>query len=96
MLVDATSGGGGCRSTSAQTDVYYFAPQKNFASDGGLWIAAVLAGRARPGRRDRRSDRWIPRVLDLAIAVDNSTQDQTYNTPAVATLLLLVDQIEWC
>ena len=95
VLVDATSGAGGLPVDVGQADVYYFAPQKNFGSDGGLWI-----GLFSPAALDRvaslaRSDRWIPPSLDLAIALDNSTKDQTYNTPAVATLWLLVDQIEW-
>jgi phosphoserine aminotransferase len=95
VLVDATSGAGGLPVDVGQADVYYFAPQKNFGSDGGLWI-----GLFSPAALDRvaalaGSDRWIPPSLDLATALDNSTKDQTYNTPAVATLWLLVDQIEW-
>jgi phosphoserine aminotransferase len=95
VLVDATSGAGGLPVDVRQADVYYFAPQKNFGSDGGLWVALFS-----PAALDRvaslaGSDRWIPPSLDLAIALDNSTKDQTYNTPAVATLWLLVDQIEW-
>ena len=95
VLVDATSGAGGLPVDIGQADVYYFAPQKNFGSDGGLWI-----GLFSPAALDRvaalaGSDRWIPPSLDLATALDNSTKDQTYNTPAVATLWLLVDQIEW-
>jgi phosphoserine aminotransferase len=79
----------------AQVDVYYFAPQKCFASDGGLWIA-VMSPRAlaRIGQI-AASDRYVPAFLDLAIAVENSRKDQTYNTPAVATLFLLTEQIEW-
>ncbi|MBM9466384.1 phosphoserine transaminase [Nakamurella leprariae] len=95
VLVDATSGAGGLPVDLAQADVYYFAPQKVFASDGGLWIAL-----ASPAALDRvaeiaASDRWIPEFLSIATALDNSTKDQTLNTPAVATLFLLADQIEW-
>jgi phosphoserine aminotransferase len=95
VLVDATSGAGGLPVDVSQADVYYFAPQKNFGSDGGLWL-----GLFSPAARERvaqlaGSDRWIPPSLDLATALDNSAKDQTYNTPAVATLWLLADQIEW-
>jgi len=95
VLIDATSGAGGLPVDVSRADVYYFAPQKNFGSDGGLWI-----GLFSPAALDRvaslaGSDRWIPPSLDLATALDNSTKDQTYNTPAVATLWLLADQIEW-
>jgi len=95
VLIDATSGAGGLPVDVSRADVYYFAPQKNFGSDGGLWI-----GLFSPAALDRvaslaGSDRWIPPSLDLATALDNSTKDQTYNTPAVATLWLLVDQLEW-
>src|ERR1700712_679382 len=95
VLVDATSGAGGLPVDIAETDVYYFAPQKVFASDGGLWIAL-----ASPAALDRISeiaatDRWIPEFLSIATALDNSTKDQTLNTPSVATLFLLADQIEW-
>src|SRR3954466_8359535 len=95
VLIDATSGAGGLPVDVQQTDVYYFAPQKSFASDGGLWIAlmspAALARVAEIGA----SDRWVPEFLSLTTALDNSTKDQTYNTPSVATLFLLADQIEW-
>jgi len=95
VLVDATSAAGGLPVDIAQTDVYYFAPQKVFGADGGLWIA--LASPAAQGRiaEIAASDRWIPEFLSIAIALDNSTKDQTLNTPAVATLFLLADQIEW-
>ncbi|EIV94975.1 phosphoserine transaminase [Frankia sp. QA3] len=94
-LVDATSGAGGLPVDVSETDVYYFAPQKNFASDGGLWTALFS-----PAAIDRlaeiaATDRWIPPFLDLTTARDNSSKDQTYNTPAVATLFLFADQIEW-
>jgi phosphoserine aminotransferase len=95
VAIDATSGAGGLPVDIADTDVYYFAPQKCFASDGGLWLAlmspAALARVAELGA----SDRWIPEFLSLTTAVDNSTKDQTYNTPAVATLILLAEQIDW-
>ena len=95
VLIDATSGAGGLPVDVAQSDVYYFAPQKSFAADGGLWLALMS-----PAALDRvaeldGSDRWIPEFLSIATALDNSRKDQTYNTPAVATLLLLADQIEW-
>jgi phosphoserine aminotransferase len=92
-LVDATSGAGGLPVDVGQTDVYYFAPQKNFASDGGLWLA--LLSPAAIERTAALKDRWAPASLHLQTAVDNSRLDQTYNTPAVATLLLLADQVEW-
>jgi phosphoserine aminotransferase len=95
VLVDATSGAGGLPVDIAQTDVYYFAPQKSFASDGGLWIAVMSPAALERVAEIKASGRWIPGFLDLSIAVDNSSKDQTYNTPAVATLFLLADQIEW-
>ena len=95
VLVDATSGAGGLPVDVSQTDVYYFAPQKSFASDGGLWIALMSADALGRIAEIKASGRWIPGFLDLSIAVDNSTKDQTYNTPAVATLFLLADQIDW-
>ena len=95
VLVDATSGAGGLPVDVAQTDVYYFAPQKSFASDGGLWIALMWATALERIAEIKASGRWIPGFLDLSIAVDNSSKDQTYNTPAVATLFLLADQIDW-
>ena len=95
MAIDATSGAGGLPVRIDDVDVYYFAPQKCFASDGGLWIALLSpAAVARIGEIGS-SGRWVPEFLSLTVALDNSLKDQTYNTPAVATLLLLVDQIEW-
>ncbi len=95
VLVDATSGAGGLPLDPTQADVYYFAPQKVFGSDGGLWIAlASPAALARIGEI-AATDRWIPEFLSIATALDNSTKDQTLNTPAVATLFLLADQIDW-
>ncbi|MBB3676660.1 phosphoserine transaminase [Modestobacter versicolor] len=95
VLVDATSGAGGLPVDVGQTDVYYFAPQKSFASDGGLWIALMSPAALERVAEIKASDRWVPGFLDLSIAVDNSSKDQTYNTPAVATLFLLADQIDW-
>jgi phosphoserine aminotransferase len=95
VLIDATSGAGGLPVDVSQSDVYYFAPQKGFASDGGLFLALMSPrALARVGELSS-SDRWIPPFLSLATAVDNSAKDQTYNTPAVATLFLLADQIDW-
>lgn len=95
VLIDATSGAGGLPVDVSQTDVYYFAPQKSFAADGGLWVALMSADALERIAEIKASGRWIPGFLDLSIAVDNSTKDQTYNTPAVATLFLLDDQIRW-
>jgi phosphoserine aminotransferase len=92
-LVDATSGAGGLPVDVSETDVYYFAPQKCFASDGGLWLA--LMSPAAIERVAELKDRWTPAFLDLQTAIDNSRLDQTYNTPAVGTLLMLADQVEW-
>jgi phosphoserine aminotransferase len=95
VLIDATSGAGGLPVDVAQTDVYYFAPQKCFASDGGLWVALMSGDALARVAEIKGSGRWIPGFLDLSIAIDNSTKDQTYNTPAVATLYLFADQIRW-
>ncbi len=92
-VVDATSGAGGLPVDISETDVYYFAPQKSFASDGGLWLAVMSP--AAIERVGQLRDRWVPPFLDLQTAIDNSRLDQTYNTPAVATLLMLADQVEW-
>jgi phosphoserine aminotransferase len=95
VVVDATSGAGGLPVDAGQTDTYYFAPQKCFGSDGGLWIAlmspAALARAAEIGG----SGRYIPDFLSLQVAIDNSAKQQTYNTPSVATLLMLTEQIGW-
>jgi phosphoserine aminotransferase len=95
VLIDATSGAGGLPLDAAQADVYYFAPQKNFASDGGLWLALLSPAAQERIREIDASDRWIPDFLNLATALDNSVKDQTYNTPAVATLVLLAEQLDW-
>jgi phosphoserine aminotransferase len=95
IVVDATSGAGGLPLDVAEVDAYYFAPQKCFASDGGLWIA-VLSPRALARITEITSGgRYMPAFLDLSIAVANSRQDQTYNTPAVATLFLIAEQLDW-
>jgi phosphoserine aminotransferase len=95
VLVDATSGAGGLRFDPGEVDVYYFAPQKCFGGDGGLWLAAVSPAAVERIGRIAASDRWVPPSLDLAIALEQSRLDQTYNTPALATLFLLADQVEW-
>ncbi|HEY6533363.1 MAG TPA: phosphoserine transaminase [Acidimicrobiales bacterium] len=95
VLVDATSAAGGLRFDPAETDVYYFAPQKCLASDGGLWLAAVSPAAIERIERIGASDRWIPESLSLTVALDNSRKDQTYNTPALATVFLAVQQVEW-
>jgi phosphoserine aminotransferase len=95
VLVDATSGAGGLPLDASQVDVYYFAPQKCFAADGGLWIAALSPAAVQRVDELAASDRWIPEFLSIATALDNSRKDQTYNTPAIATLFLLADQLEW-
>jgi phosphoserine aminotransferase len=95
ILVDATSGAGGLPVRADEFDVYYFAPQKGFGSDGGLWIALMSPTAAERVHEIAASGRYIPDFLSLRIALENSAKDQTYNTPAVATLFLLADQIEW-
>ena len=95
VLVDATSAAGGICWSPSEVDVYYFAPQKCFASDGGLWIAACSPRALERIREISASGRWVPASLDLKIALDNSILDQTYNTPALATLVLLDQQIQW-
>ncbi|HEX4867981.1 MAG TPA: phosphoserine transaminase [Acidimicrobiales bacterium] len=95
VLVDATSAAGGLRFDPNEVDVYYFAPQKCLASDGGLWLAAVSPAAVERIERIAASDRWVPASLDLKIALDNSRKDQTYNTPALATVFLANQQVEW-
>jgi phosphoserine aminotransferase len=95
VLVDATSGAGGLRFDPTQVDAYYFAPQKALASDGGLWLAALSPAAVERIERIATSDRWCPAFLDLGIALRNSRKDQTYNTPALATIHLAVQQVEW-
>jgi phosphoserine aminotransferase len=95
VVVDATSAAGGLTWSPSEVDVYYFAPQKCFASDGGLWLAACSPAALERIGRLGASGRWVPASLDLTIALDNSRKDQTYNTPALATLFLLADQLDW-
>ncbi len=95
VLVDATSAAGGLRVDPEHFDVYYFAPQKAFGSDGGLWLALCSPAAIERIERVGASGRWTPTSLSLPVAVQNSRQDQTYNTPALATLFLLVDTLEW-
>ena len=95
VVIDATSGAGGLPVDIAQTDAYYFSPQKSFASDGGLWLAAMSPKAIERIASIKESGRFIPAFLDLQTAVDNSRKNQTYNTPAVATLLMLADQVKW-
>lgn len=95
VLVDATSAAGGIDADISQTDVYYFAPQKNFSSDGGLFLAFSSPAAMERAEQIKAQGRWIPQILDLGVAAKNSRAHQTVNTPAIATLLLLQDQIEW-
>ena len=95
VLIDATSGAGGLPVDIRNADAYYFSPQKCFASDGGLWFAAMSPAALERIERISQSDRFIPAFLDLQTAVNNSRKNQTYNTPAVATLLLLDQQVQW-
>lgn len=92
VLVDATSGAGGLPLEPSAVDAYYFSLQKGFASDGGLWVALLSPAAV---ERIRSVDRYVPASLDLAVALDNARQQQTYNTPAIATLVLAVEQLEW-
>jgi phosphoserine aminotransferase len=95
VIVDATSGAGGLPVRASEVDVYYFAPQKSFGSDGGLWIALMSPAALERAGKVAASDRYIPEFFSLPTAIDNSRLQQTYNTPAVATLFLLTDQVEW-
>lgn len=95
VLVDATSGAGGLPVDVSETDVYYFAPQKGFASDGGLWIALMSPAAIERADRIKAGGRHIPGFVDLPVAIDNSRKNQTYNTPALATLFLMDQQVQW-
>lgn len=95
MVWDATSGAGGLPMDPAESDVYYFAPQKSFGSDGGLWVALMSPAAVERVAEISASGRWIPAFLDLQTAVDNSRLDQTYNTPALATIFLMAEQVDW-
>ena len=95
MLVDATSAAGGLQVRPQEFDVYYFAPQKGMGSDGGLWLALLSPAAVDRVHEIASSGRYIPDFLSLRVALENSARDQTYNTPAVATLFLLADQVDW-
>jgi phosphoserine aminotransferase len=95
VAIDATSGAGGLPVDVAAADAYYFAPQKGFAADGGLWLALLSPAAQERIAELHASERWIPEFLSLNTALENSVKDQTYNTPAVATLFLMADQVEW-
>lgn len=95
VVVDATSAAGGLSWDPAQVDVYYFAPQKSFGSDGGLWLAACSPKAEQRIREISATKRWTPASLDLGIALDNSLANQTYNTPSLSNLVLLNDQVQW-
>jgi phosphoserine aminotransferase len=95
VVIDATSGAGGLPLDASAADAYYFAPQKSFAADGGLWIAALSPAAIDRIEEIAGTQRWIPQSLSLQTALANSRKDQTYNTPAVATLWLLAEQIGW-
>lgn len=95
VLVDATSAAGGLEVAASEFDAYYFAPQKSFASDGGLWLSLMSPAAIARVEKIKASGRWVPAFFDLNIAIENSRLDQTYNTPALVTLMLLAEQIEW-
>ncbi|BBX00532.1 phosphoserine aminotransferase [Mycolicibacterium moriokaense] len=95
IAIDATSAAGGLPVDITNADAYYFAPQKNFASDGGLWIAIFSPAALARVEAIAGSGRWVPEFLSLPIAIENSLKNQTYNTPAIGTLIMLADQIEW-
>ena len=95
FLTDATSAAGGIDFDPLETDVYYFAPQKNFASDGGLWFALMSPAAIERAERIAATDRYIPEFLSLKTAIDNSRLNQTLNTPAISTLFLLAEQVDW-
>ena len=94
-IIDATSGAGGLAVDPSQFDTYYFAPQKSFGSDGGLWFALMSPAALSRAEEITASGRWIPDFLDLTTAIENSRLDQTYNTPALATIWLMAEQVEW-
>lgn len=95
VVIDATSAAGGLPVDIADTDTYYFAPQKNFASDGGLWLAIMSPAALARVEQIAAAGRWVPDFLSLPIAIDNSLKNQTYNTPAIGTLVLMADQLDW-
>jgi phosphoserine aminotransferase len=95
VLVDATSGAGGLPVDVNEVDAYYFAPQKCFASDGGIWLALMSPAALERAEEIAASGRWIPAFFDLKTAIDNSRLNQTYNTPSIATLFLMAEQLDW-
>ena len=95
VLIDATSGAGGLPVELTECDVYYFAPQKSFASDGGVWFAIMSQAALERAERIAAGERWVPPFLDLAAAITNSRANQTYNTPALATYVLMKNQLDW-
>lgn len=95
FVVDATSGAGGLPVDMSQVDVYYFAPQKSFGSDGGIWFALMSPRAIARAKEIKESGRYIPAFLDLVTAIDNSVLDQTYNTPALATIVMMAEQLDW-
>jgi len=95
VVVDATSAAGGLAVDITEADVYYFAPQKNFASDGGLWLGLFSPAALERAARIGATDRWVPDFLNLNTAIDNSLKNQTYNTPALSTLVTLNEQVKW-
>ena len=95
VLVDATSGAGGLPLDLTEVDAYYFAPQKSFASDGGLWISLMSPAALERAATIAASGRWIPAFFDLPTAIDNSSKNQTYNTPSIGTLFLMAQQLDW-
>jgi phosphoserine aminotransferase len=95
VLIDATSGAGGLPVDVSQADAYYFAPQKSFAADGGLWLALLSPAAIERIEEIGATDRWVPEFLSLTTVLDNSRKHQTYNTPALATLILLDEQLRW-
>jgi phosphoserine aminotransferase len=95
VVFDATSAAGGLPVEAEDFDVYYFAPQKCFASDGGLWFALMSPRALERAAAIKATGRWMPAFLDINIAIDNSVQEQTYNTPALATIALMAEQVDW-
>ena len=95
VIIDATSAAGGLAVDATEFDTYYFAPQKSFGSDGGLWFALMSPAAIQRAAEIKESGRWIPDFLDLQTAIDNSRLDQTYNTPALATILMMAEQVDW-
>jgi len=95
VLIDATSGAAGLPVDITEVDAYYFAPQKGLASDGGLYVAVLSPAALERAAQIAATDRWVPAFLDLPTAIENSTKNQTYNTPSVATLFLMAEQLDW-